>query len=98
MKKSLNEILSELRILLPTLKEDFNVAQIELFGSFVTKRNNKNSDLDILITFTKTPGLIKFIELENFLSDRLDLKVDLVMKNSIKPSLKNYIFPEAIHI
>ena len=72
--------------------------QLELFGSYAKNNHNKNSDVDILVTFSKTPGLLKFIELENFISDYLNLKVDLVMKNSIKPTLINYIIPNAIRL
>jgi predicted nucleotidyltransferase len=98
MKKSLNKVLGELRLILPTLKQDFNVDGLELFGSYVSNKHNNNSDVDILVTFSKTPGLLKFIELENHLSDYLKLKVDLVMKNAIKPSLINYILPDAIQL
>jgi predicted nucleotidyltransferase len=98
MKRTLNQILKELKIILPIIKDDFFVDSIEVFGSYANKTQNSKSDVDILVTFTKTPGLLKFIELENFISDRLNLKVDLVMKNSIKPALKNYILPQVIHI
>lgn len=98
MKKSLAKILEELRLILPALKQEYNVSGLELFGSYVSNNHNKNSDVDILVTFSKTPGLLKFIELENFISDYLHLKVDLVMKNSIKPSLVNYIIPNAIRL
>jgi hypothetical protein len=98
MKKSLNQILKELKEILPKIKENFFVDSIEVFGSYANKTHNSKSDVDILVTFTKTPGLLKFIELENFISDHLNLKVDLVMKNSIKPALKNYILPSAIPI
>jgi predicted nucleotidyltransferase len=98
MKRTLNQILKELKIILPIIKDDFFVDSIEVFGSYANKTQNSKSDVDILVTFTKTPGLLKFIELENFISDRLNLKVDLVMKNSIKPALKNYILSSVVSI
>jgi predicted nucleotidyltransferase len=98
MKKSLNEILKELKSILPEIQSKYSVLSIEVFGSYTINRQTSRSDVDLLVTFTKTPGLLKYIELENFISDKLNLKVDLVMKDSIKPALKNYIFPEAIHI
>ena len=45
------------------------------------------SDLDMLVTFEKTPGLLKFVSLENHLSDLLGIKVDLVMKDALKPRI-----------
>jgi predicted nucleotidyltransferase len=98
MKKSLKEILKELKSILPEIQEKYSVDSIELFGSYAVNQQKSKSDVDLLVTFTKTPGLLKFIELENFISDKLNLKVDLVMKDSIKPSLKNYIIPQAISV
>ena len=98
MKKSLDQILKELKIILPAIKDNYFVDSIEVFGSYAMNKQSNKSDVDLLVTFTKTPGLLKYIELENFISDKLNLKVDLVMKDSIKPALKNYIFPQAIHI
>ena len=98
MKKSLNEILKELKSILPEIQSKYSVLSIEVFGSYTINRQTSRSDVDLLVTFTKTPGLLKYIELENFISDKLNLKVDLVMKDSIKPALKNYISPQAIHI
>lgn len=98
MKKSLNEILKELKSILPEIQSRYSVLSIEVFGSYTINRQTSRSDVDLLVTFTKTPGLLKYIELENFISDKLNLKVDLVMKDSIKPSLKNYILPQAIPV
>jgi uncharacterized protein len=97
MKKSLEEILRELKSILPEIQSKYSVLSIEVFGSYTINRQTSRSDVDLLVTFTKTPGLLKYIELENFISDKLNLKVDLVMKDSIKPALKNYISPQAIH-
>jgi len=98
MKKSLNEVLKELKNILPKIKDDFFVDSIEVFGSYAINKQSNKSDIDLLVSFTKTPGLLKYIELENFISDKLNLKVDLVMKDSIKPTLKNYILPRAIRV
>jgi predicted nucleotidyltransferase len=39
-----------------------------------------------------------FVELENYLSDILGVKVDLVMKDSLKPRLKDRILNEAVYV
>jgi len=70
------DILREQR---PILAEQYNVATLEVFGSFVRHEQRKDSDLDILVTFNKTPSLLKFVNLENHLSDKLGVKVDLVI-------------------
>jgi predicted nucleotidyltransferase len=80
------------------LAEQFNVATLELFGSYVRHEERASSDLDILVTFTITPSLLKFLRLENYLSDILGIKVDLVMKDSLKPELGKNILREAVPV
>ena len=87
-----------LRNQLPSLAEQYNVATLEVFGSYVRHEQRKNSDLDILVTFSKPPSLFKFVRLENHLSDILGVKVDLVMKDSLKPAIGKNILREALAI
>ena len=87
-----------LRNQLPSLAEQYNVATLEVFGSYVRHEQRKDSDLDILVTFSKPPSLFKFIRLENHLSDTLGVKVDLVMKDSLKPAIGKNILREAVSV
>jgi hypothetical protein len=87
-----------LRKNLPYLEEEYQVAALEVFGSYVHRQQHKDSDLDVLVTFAKPPSLLKFIRLENYLSDRLGVKVDLVMKDSLKPNIGKNILREAIPV
>ncbi len=96
MEKDLNEILSLLRKLLPHIIQKYDVASIELFGSYVKNKQNSNSDLDILVSFSKVPTLLKFVKLKNYLSDELQVNVDLVMKDSLKPGIGKNILNESI--
>jgi len=83
---------------MPILKEKYHVDTIELFGSYVHAEQNKKSDLDILITFSKPYNLWEFIDVKEFLTKKLHVKVDLVPKDSIKPMLKDQILQEATPI
>jgi predicted nucleotidyltransferase len=58
----------------------------------------QDSDLDILVTFKEVPSLLTFIAMENYLSDLLGVKVDLVMKDSLKPKIGGQILREAISV
>jgi predicted nucleotidyltransferase len=98
MKKELKKILSDLRSIKPYLRKKYNVKEIEVFGSFIRKEQKAKSDLDLLVTFSKIPGLLEFIKLENELSDKLGIKVDLVMKDSLKPQLRRYILNETVSV
>jgi predicted nucleotidyltransferase len=95
MHNELNKILQTLREELPLLIQKYDVKSLEIFGSYIRNEQKPESDLDLLVTFNENPGLIKFLELENYLSDRLNIKVDLVMKDSLKPRIGKSILGEA---
>lgn len=98
MHNNLLNIKNKLRSELPKLAKVFNVKTIEIFGSYTKNVQTEKSDIDILITYTTAPSLLNFIALENHLSDLLQTKVDLIMKNSIKPRLRKSILSESIKI
>ena len=58
------------------------------------------SDVDILVEFEPNAGmdLLTFIELENYLSDLLSIKVDLVMKSVLKPRIGKHILGEVVYL
>ena len=95
---SLEKILELLRQQIPVLAERYSVDTLEVFGSYVRSEQKKGSDLDILITFKEAPSLLTFIAIENYLSDLLGVHVDLVMKDSLKPHIGQYILREAISV
>lgn len=76
------------------LKNKYKVKELGIFGSYVRNEYSKRSDLDLLVEFYEIPGLLRFLEIENYLSEAIGLKVDLVMKDALKPPLKNYILKE----
>ena len=91
----LQDILTRLKAMLPQLREMYHVRTLEVFGSYVRGEEGMESDLDLLVTFEEVPTLFQFVALENFLSDDLGVKVDLVMKDSLKPAIGKYILEEA---
>lgn len=80
------------------LKKQYKLKRIGIFGSYCRKEQNKKSDLDILAEFKEAPGLLKYMEIEGYLSKITGLKVDLVMKNALKPLLRKYILKEVMYI
>jgi len=82
------------------LNEKYGVKEIGIFGSYVKGKAKKSSDLDILVDFREDAdiGLLEFIELENYLSDLLGIKVDLVMKDSLKPRIGKHILQEVAYL
>jgi uncharacterized protein len=80
------------------LRERYGVTSLSLFGSYVRRLERGDSDLDILVTFQHVPSLFRYVELENYLSDLLKIKVDLVMRDSLKPAIGQRILDEAVPV
>jgi len=84
-----------LRTHLPELRERYGVRELQLFGSCLRGEQSKRSDLDVLVEFDRVPSLFEFIRLERHLGELLGMKVDLVMKSALKPTIGRYILEEA---
>jgi uncharacterized protein len=92
------QLKAEISLLLPTLEEQYHVKTLEIFGSYARGEHSQKSDLDLLITFSQPYSLWELLDVKEFLTTKLHLKVDLVPKDSIKPMLKEQIIQEAIPI
>ncbi|MBU0519277.1 nucleotidyltransferase family protein [bacterium] len=95
---SLEEIKALLKKSLKHIRAEYHVKSIGLFGSYVHGEALPDSDLDVLVDFSKPIGLFKFLELEEYLSDLLKIKIDLVSKNALKPRIGKRILEEAVYL
>ena len=91
-------IVQKLNELLPALREKYRVSRVGLFGSYARGEARSGSDADILVEFSEPIGLLKFLELESYLSDALGIRVDLVSKKALKPTIGKRILKEVINI
>ncbi len=94
--KSLEEIKEILSREKPLIAENYGVTEIGIFGSFVRGDARKKSDLDVLVAFKNSISLLEFIRLEEYLGERLGMKVDLVMKSALKPNIGGNILREVV--
>jgi len=92
--------LSDIKTLLANEQDilaQYHIKSIGIFGSFVRGEQSPKSDIDILIEFDNDEmDLFTFIELKNYLSSRLGRKVDLVMKDTLKPYIGKRILDEVL--
>ena len=79
----LSHFTSILKELKPELATKYHVEEIGLFGSVVRSDFSADSDIDIIVDF-KQPVGIEFIDLANFIEEKLSHKIDLVSKKGIK--------------
>ena len=96
--KSLEEINQILKDNKEELYRRYKVKEIGVFGSFVRGEQKKRSDLDVLVEFEEVPGLLKFIELEEYLTKILGKKVDLVRRRAIRQELRDNILKEVVFV
>ncbi len=94
----ITEIQEKIKTELEFIRKKYKVKEIGIFGSYVRGEVEKDSDLDILVTVDLSIDLLAFIELEQYLSEKLGLKVDLVMKDALKPYLGKQILKEVIYV
>lgn len=89
---------SRLREELPFLAAHYQVASLGLFGSYLRGTQRPDSDLDVLVSFSEVPSLLRLIEMENYLSDVLGVKVDLVLREALKPRIGERVLHEVVPI
>jgi len=81
------------------ISKNFYVKEIGIFGSMVRGEQREESDIDILIELEKGhKDFFNFMKLKYYLEEILGRKVDLVIKNAIKPELKERIFKEVEYV
>lgn len=80
------------------LEEEFGLREIGIFGSYVRGEQLKDSDIDVLVEIERPMGFIKFIKLENHLSQIFGTKVDLVTKKALKPYIGKRILQEVQYV
>ena len=80
------------------IKEKYKVKEIGVFGSYLKGEQKEKSDLDILVDFEEPVSLLGLVKVENYLSELLGIKVDLVPKKDVRPELKEIILNEAIYL
>lgn len=100
MRRSLEEAKETIKKHEKFLKERYGVKEIGIFGSYVREEAKEGSDLDILVEFKADAkiSLLGFVELENYLSDLLGIKVDLVEKSALKPGIGKRVLTEVVYL
>ena len=98
MNLTVTAIIAKLRENMPILTEKYRVKTLGLFGSYVRGQQKRSSDIDVLVEFYETIDLFTFVELEEFLGGILGHKVDLVMKDTLKPRIREKILNEALPV
>jgi predicted nucleotidyltransferase len=96
--KTLDEIKELIQSHKDELRQQCGLKEIGVFGSYVKGVQREDSDLDILVEFEKPVGFVKFLQLENRLSELLGVKVEIATKKALKPFIGKRILQEVIYV
>lgn len=76
---------------LTAICRDNDVAMLGVFGSVARGQATEQSDIDLLVRFSKRKGLLALVRLERLLSETLGKRVDLLTEAAISPYLRDDI-------
>jgi uncharacterized protein len=93
-----DDIIQKINAEMPNLKEKYQVEKLGVFGSVARGENTTKSDIDILVEFKNPVGFFHFIKLENYLSQILGRKVDLISKKALKAAIREDILKELVYV
>jgi predicted nucleotidyltransferase len=96
--ESLTEVIAILRQHKNLLSVKFGVLDIAVFGSYARQSQKMTSDVDLLVDMKPEHKTFdNYMELKFFLEEKLQKKIDLAVKESIREELKTDIFSEAVY-
>jgi len=90
---SSGEIREVLRKCLPEIREKYGVTSIGIFGSYARGEADPSSDIDVIVEFDRPIGW-ELVDLADFLESRLHHTVDLVIRRSLHPLIRDTILAE----
>ena len=92
-----NEALTILRAEQEHLRRDFGVKSLALFGSVARDEAKDSSDVDLLVEFDRSIGLLHLVGTQQYIEKRLGVaRVDLILRRAMLPELREDILAEAV--
>ena len=92
------QILRRLREHKPTLMQRFGVLELALFGSVARDEAASDSDVDILVRFSKPPHWRQYFGAQFFLEELLGCPVDMATHQELREEIKPFVEQEAVDV
>ena len=92
------QILSILRREKNDLQKAYSLSELGLFGSYATGKNTAESDIDILVDFSKRIDGFNFIRIAHHFEDLFKMKVDLVSRKGVKSTYLPFVEKNLINV
>ncbi len=81
-----------------TLRDQFGVKSLLLFGSVSRDEATSASDVDLLVEFSRPTGYFGLFALQDYLVNLLGCPVDLGTPASLKPRIREKVMGELIRV
>lgn len=89
-KEEIKNILLENKAIL----KKYKVNKVGIFGSYITGKMRKKSDVDLLVEFDEVIDLFEYVHLINDIKNLLKINIDLTTPDAIKQYIKPKIMKE----
>ena len=93
--------LEEVRRIVGQHRDELSAMGVEslmAFGSVARHEERSDSDVDMLVNFSRPTGLFGLIRLRLFLEEMLGHSVDLGTAGSLRPSIRENALAEAVRV
>ncbi len=91
-------IIAGLKAALPSLRHDFPIHALGVFGSLARGDATAASDIDVLVEFEHPVSLSAFLALEERLAAIAGRDVDLVTRDALKPYMGRSVMRDLISL
>lgn len=95
---SVQAISTDLEEHLPEIQRRYGVARIQVYGSIARGEGEPESDVDLLVTFSRTPTLFEMARLQEDLEDLLEREVDITTPGGLHPRVLAAASADAVEV
>ncbi|MGQ0835999.1 MAG: nucleotidyltransferase family protein [Gammaproteobacteria bacterium] len=80
------------------IRQRFGVSRLSVFGSAARDEMRDDSDIDILVAFSRPATLDAYMDLKFFLESLLGTSVDLITEKGLRKEIRGIVEKEAVRV
>lgn len=92
------DVLNKLRETKQSLRNDFGIEKIAVFGSYSRSEEKEKSDIDLVVMSMQRKNSFTLLKAKKFLESYLNKEVDLGLYDAIRPFIKKRIEKDLIYV
>ena len=91
-------VLDILEAEIPYLMKEYQAIKIGVFGSYAREEQTEKSDIDLLVEFNKPISYFTLFELEEYLTNRLGVNVEIVTPGALKEIIIPIVMKDVVYV